>query len=405
MKEGLIFQDQVSLLAQCIVTDCVVGLPHRVDLTHASTARLSAAIHKCETKRLKDPSAAAIVSLSGKLLDIRRTFLLYCRIAGPAAPREDNAEEDEEDAGGGDPPPEIQLADKAEVLKRVMAAVEDYFQYFVRANEIFRNTFQIPADLDYLREGAAGRPAQPSPGRTVSEGIDGADRRQRQPPSPVPAAVLDWTHEVYLSVCCACEEVKLISSHMTFRSVHQAIVSSLLIAPDCLQPFLQGGGHPDLRSLLQQLQAELSMEREEGAYLSSMDSDSNTGSASGESASTEFSLLAAEELFFDSRSFSVDGLDDGLEDRAAAGEFHIGVLRRVRVGCLLCGCHFCRPSCRAVYVGDDCHLRVPGVLRGVDTTRGDTGSRRYLQGSMHLLAQHRPISDDPDMTNPYTYSC
>ena len=69
-----------------------------------------------------------------------------------------------------------------------------------------------------------------------------------------------------------------------------------------------------------------------------MDSDSNAQSASGESASTEFSLLAAEELFFDSRSFSGDGpgkqagdRDDGLEDRAA-GEFHIGVFRRVRVG-------------------------------------------------------------------------
>ena len=360
----------------------MVGLPHRVDLTHASTERLSLAIEECEGKRLRDQSAAAIVSLSAKLLEIRRSFLLFCRTGSGSSPVPREGEDEE--GGGEEDSPKIQeeeAAAKEAVRKRVLSAVEDYLQFFVRANEIFRNTFQIPDDMDYLQRKEAAAPCASSLSRSASNGEGSAASASAS------ASVLDWTHEVYLSVCCACEEVKLVSSHMTFRNVRQAIVRSLLVAPDCLRPFLTTTtGQPDLLQQLQQLQAELSGpgpadQTEEVPYLSSTDLEAYLGSESGDSLSTESSPLAAEELFFDSRSHSGEapgagagagyGVDGQQLDRAAAGEFHIGVLRRVgRLGSCIAYIHtyihtYIHFSCCA---GADRDIRILGILRRVNPT-------------------------------------
>eukprot|EP01036_Dinobryon_divergens_P023496 gene23496-31848_t len=329
-------QDQVGLLAQCIVTDGVVGLPHRVDLTHASTERLSRAILDCESKRLQDPSAAAIVSLSAKLLEVRRSFLLLCRRGLPRESQDNDGGEDSS-VSARKIPEEAEA--EAEGRKRVLSAVEDYLQHFVSANEVFRNTFQIPDGMDYLKQ-QQQQQEQETSSCSLSRSVSNGDSSSASSSS---SAAVDWTHEVYLSVCCACDEVKLVSSHMTFRNVRQAIVSSLMVAPDCLQPFL--AGQPDLLSLLQQLQAELSVsvslsgppdesEGVEGPYLSSTDLEAYLGSDSGDSVSTESSPLAAEELFFDSRSHSGEAPgagDDSQQLDRAAGEFHVGVLRRAMI--------------------------------------------------------------------------
>ena len=350
VKEGLIYQDCIGALAQALVTDSLMGSPHCVNITHLSVAQLSKAIEMCDRNHLQDISAIAIIEIASKLLEIRRLFLIYFQVEEEKEKFSKRFSRDSEDS---------------EVTKNLVSAIEDYFAFFSRVNEILRNTFQIPDEIDYLRQTEnsnfdSGSSSHADSNRRSILGRQNFSLTLRDSKS----AEVDWTHELYLSVCCASEEIKLMQSHVTFRNVKKAVVASLEVVPDCLNPFLDP--KKNLMAALQRMDLELgramgtqkdsihdlldntSVARSASlghgndgglVFASNMVSESGDSMATSSSdSSSSSSLLAVEDLLFDCSSHSGEqgqgqgqrlGQDDAEKHHEHADGFHISVLRRV----------------------------------------------------------------------------
>mmetsp|Transcript_28708 Transcript_28708/g.39403 ORF Transcript_28708/g.39403 Transcript_28708/m.39403 type:complete len:1855 (+) Transcript_28708:3-5567(+) len=291
VKEGLIYQSCIGILAKALVADGIIGLPHNINCTQVSTRALDRAIEMCANMRLQDISANIMMELGVRLRDVRHTFVLFFERAHKTESWQQSDKSKEFDI--------------EELQQSLDQSVQHFFSYYDEVTGVLKATFQIVENVPMS--------LHTSDSMQYSTVTNTTECSSTSLFSGDAAATVDWTYELWDSVCCAFEEVRRVRGFLRFSTVHQAIVTSIEMFPDSLLSM------SEWRSTSQDGAQRLEYDETSKMSMQGLESQSDD-------AQTDSSYLAVEKEFFDIDKVFEEAVE--FANEVQNDDFHLRILQR-----------------------------------------------------------------------------